>query len=195
MLHTSCFNSGFKKDYAAFFDFVGPCESWSSDILEGFAGQVNSDNVKTITKFAFEHGVPCHELVALLRDLPGERASEECVLYAGGLYHMLAASDSTEHHSDHQRDVPSPSLPQNPTSSASQFQGLQWSVELEDFAGSMRNWPADVLEALGNVLSEDSVKTIAEWGYFHSIPLDNLTDVLQGQEGATGDPALTLILC
>ena len=98
---------------------------------------------------------------------------------------MWAASDSSDHHSD----IPSTSLPQNPTSTASQFQGLQWSVGLEEFAGPMRNWPANILKALGNVLSEDSAKIIAEWGYFHSIPLDNLTDVLQGQEGATGDSA------
>ena len=183
--------------HAEFFEFAGPCESWPNNIMDAFVSDVCSENVKTISKFAYEHGVPCRVLVDVLRDLPGGRAPDEYVLYAEGLYAMWDEEKAAQQQeSAQQTSEPSasslPSHPQRSQPAASA--GLDWCLTLEKYGGPISGWPVEVLQALKSSESDNTSNTIAAWGYFHSIPLDELTDVLQGQLDCTGDPARIAIM-
>ena len=155
-------------EYSNLFEMAGPCEGWPQNVLDAFVADPTSETVKIISKFAYDHQVAIEVLVRVLRNLPCAEASEDQVAYAQGLYRMWAAID--------------------------QQVKLNWCAPLEEFAGPRGNWPMDILQALQDIQSEETASRVAAWAYFHSIPLDFLTDVLQGQEGCSGDPALIMVM-
>lgn len=155
-------------EYSNLFEMAGPCEGWPQNVLDAFVADQTSETVKIIAKFAYDNQVAIEVLVRVLRNLPCAEASEEQVAYAEGLYHMWAAID--------------------------QSVKLHWCAPLQEFAGPLENWPMDILQALQDIQSEATASRVAAWAYFHSIPLDRLTDVLQGQEGCSGDPALVMLM-
>ena len=202
-------------EYAEFCEFVGPCEGWPNSILDAFVEEISSDSLKKIVKFAYDHSVPSDVLCEVLKNLPCGSASEDYIQFAAGLYEMWAASGEGEEEIRpiHEEEEPGPSaLPSecapaaapatapaaapatSPATDDVHAPDLQWCLVLEQFAGPMKNWPLEVLHALKANQCEATARTIASWGYFQSIQLDILTDVLHAQPGCTGDPALLLIM-
>ena len=120
-------------------------------------------------------------MVGLLRDLPLQSASEEHVSFAEGLYEMWKNCD--------QDPISSPAsfARSHGESSTGPPIDMAWCASLEDFAGPMSTWPKDVIASLQSVQTHGTMKTVAEWGYFNSVPLDALTDVFMRQFGATGE--------
>ena len=203
--HFAPISSNANMEYAELCEFVGPCECWPNNILDAFVEEISSDSVKRIVKFASDHSVPCGVLYQALKNLPSGSASENYIQYAAGLYEMWAASGEGEDHMEirpiHEDEEPGPSaLPSEcvpataPATDAVHAPDLQWCLVLEQYAGPMKNWPLEVLHALKADQGEATARTIASWGYFQSIQLDILIEVLHAQPECTGDPSLLLIM-
>ena len=177
------------SSYPEFFEVVGPCEMWPDEILEAFVQDVCSDSVKTIALFCHKSGVSRELLRRVMMELPFGPAPENYVEYALGLYEMWSSARRED------SAIPvSDSEPSTSTRVVRQVGDLEWCLPLEKFAGPIVNWPDDILEAFRGEQNYETARPIAEWGYFHSVPLDDLTDVLMSQRGATGDISHTAFL-
>lgn len=158
--------------YEKVFDVLGPCELWPEDVIDAMCQPVCSRTVEVIAKFCFEGGLPCNLLQDVLRDLPFESAPQDQIAYAKGLYEKWRAD------ADLQQTI----------------KELDWCAPLERFAGTISTWPEEVLQSLRSEESDATLQCIGEWAYFHSVPLDDLLDVLYHLPGATGDVRCTLLL-
>ena len=139
--------------------------------------------------------MPCELHVRVLGDLPSGSASAEQTAYAEGLYLMWAAVEGEDDQAVF--EPPSASIEQPPPSTSTApplYNDFKWCLPLEEYAGPCQNWPTEVLNDLRSEESVETATRLAAWGCFHSIPLDNLTDVLQGQQGCSGDPAILRIM-
>ena len=174
--------------YPELFEVVGPCELWPDEILDAFVRDVCSESMKTMARFCYERAVSVELLTRVLGELPCGPASQQYIEYVQGLYAMW----SCESQEDSSTLPPCVSVPSG--SVVRHHEDLGWCLPLEKYAGPIGNWPDDVLQALRSDQNNDSGQKIAEWGYFYSIPLDDLTDILNSQRGATGEISYTAFL-